>query len=483
MFMGDFNTCLLKNDYKSVKLNSLITSSNLNILPLSATHCLPNRNPSLLDLIIVSSTDLVEKYGQCNALAFSYHDLIYLSYRLRPPKPKSRILMLRNFDGIDHDRLHEDAVKIDWSVVLTADTIDERVTTFNSLLTNLYNIHAPIRPVRIKHLPAPWLTDDIRAIQHRRNIAKAKYRANPNEKNLEKYKKIRNRCNTICRDKRRHHIHKHVTEEVDPSKVWKFLQTLGVGKAKQNIESNKLDFNQLNQHFLTSDSIDGSIKLNTLSQISATSTPTFPSFTFSQFTVRDVKRNILEISSNSVGADSISRKMIMLIIDVVAPIITSIFNFSIQSCSLPSLWKDAQIIPLPKKLNPSNYSDYRPIAILPFLSKVLERLIYKQMTPFLLQHNLFNPMQSGFRHGHSTTTALVKITDDIRLGMDNQLVTVLILLDFKEQQRRISNWLDDENNDVYGGSNDEDGEGGIYPDKRSKHNTDSEQKCEDESTE
>lgn len=87
---------------------------------------------------------------------------------------------------------------------------------------------------------------------------------------------------------------------------------------------NKLEFNQLNQHFVTSDSIDGSTKLNTLTQISVTSASTFPSLTFSQFTVCDVKNNILDSNSDVVGADSISRKIIMPIIDIVAPIISSI---------------------------------------------------------------------------------------------------------------------------------------------------------------
>ena len=70
--------------------------------------------------------------------------------------------------------------------------------------------------------------------------------------------------------------------------------------------------------------------------------------------------------------------------------------------------------------------------ILPLLSKVLERLVHNQLSTFLSKHNLLNPLQSGFRHGHSTTTALVKITDDIRQSMDDQKITVLTLLDFSD---------------------------------------------------
>lgn len=212
--------------------------------------------------------------------------------------------------------------------------------------------------------------------------------------------------------------------------MWKFLKSLGVGKARQNINSNNINFNQLNEHFSSSCTINNTIKLNTINQILALPTPNDTSFFFSQITDSDVERGIIDVNSDAVGSDGISRKMVIPIIDLLIPIIKSIFNFSISSGSFPTAWKEAQVTPLPKKLNPSCFSDYRPISILPFLSKVFERILNRQFSLFLSRKNLFNPFQSGFRTGHSTTTALVKIAEDIRLGMDNQCVTVLTLLDF-----------------------------------------------------
>lgn len=120
--------------------------------------------------------------------------------------------------------------------------------------------------------------------------------------------------------------------------------------------------------------------------------------------------------------------MIIPILDIVTPVATHILN--LNSGEYPQTWKDAEIIPLPKKLNPSSFSDYRPLSILPLLSKVLEKLVYQQLNLFLNKQNLLNPFQSGFRSGHSTTTALIKVADDVRLGMDNKKLTVLTLLDF-----------------------------------------------------
>ncbi|CAG4965207.1 unnamed protein product [Colias eurytheme] len=109
--MGDFNTCLLKKDSRSQKLVSIVESHNLHLLPLNATHCAPNCIPSLLDLIIVSSPNLVSKYGQYPADAFSHHDLLLLSYRIRPPKHKPRVLLRRNFNGVERFPPHTDPQK------------------------------------------------------------------------------------------------------------------------------------------------------------------------------------------------------------------------------------------------------------------------------------------------------------------------------------------------------------------------------------
>lgn len=428
LLMGDFNTCLLKNDSRSQRLRSVIDSNNLNILPLDATHNFPNCTPSLLDLTIVSSTDHVAKHGQCPADAFSYHDLLYLSYKVRPPRSKAKIVLQRNFGGMNLSELCHDAGSVDWSLVYDAASVNDKVGTFNALLIGLFDKHAPVRPVKIKHAPAPWLTEDLKLLREKKHAAKSRYKMDPSDKNKEKYKLLRNRCNRLCRDAQRRHIHKSV-ENGNPAKVWKFLKSIGIGRSRNDSLPKDINIDLLNKHFTSSATMDGTAKTNTLNHLSSLPIPDYTPFVFSQLSDCDVKKNILSIASNAVGSDSISRNMILPLLDILTPVITHILNNSLSSSTFPTAWKDAQVIPLPKKLNPS-LSDYRPISILPFLSKVLERVVHQQLSAFLSENELFNPFQSGFRQGHSTVTALVKITDDIRHGMDNKCLTVLALLDF-----------------------------------------------------
>lgn len=429
IILGDFNTCLKKNDSRSKILTSIVESANLHILPSGTTHHFPGCEPSLLDLKIVSSPDHVDTHGQLSADAFSYHDLVYVSYRIRPPKPKPKTMLQRNFRDMDTDVLREDAAGLNWDVIFEADSVDHKIETFNSLLTHLYDRHAPVRCIHLKHLPAPWLTPELRDLMAKKATAKAKYKFNATARNLDRYKYARNRCNTACRDAQRRHIHSSI-ENGDPMKVWKFLGTLGIGKTRQDLPTD-IDIDALNHHFTTnSTSFDGATKSRTLAFLSNSPPPPHNQFSFSPVVENDVKKQILSITSNAVGTDDISRKMILPLIDVVLPYITHIFNFSLSSKVFPNSWKLATVVPLPKNNKPSSFSHYRPISILPFLSKVMERLVHQQLSLFLQRNNLLNELQSGFRPGHSTVTALIKVTDDIRFGMSQQKVTLLTLLDF-----------------------------------------------------
>lgn len=427
--MGDFNTCLLKNDHRSKSLYSITTAQNLHILPLDATHHPPNSDPTLLDLIIVSSPELVLQHGQLTADCFSYHDLLYLSFKVRTPKPKKRTILQRNFKRMDLQRLCEDANAIDWAQLNSIDDIDARVELFNSLLTDLFDKHAPLRPVRVKQLPAPWLTDNIKTLMSKRDHAKYCYKKQPTDEHLQKYKELRNRCNRVCRDAKRRYIHTSI-DNCDTSQLWTFLKTLGIGKSRthSNIDT---DLNALNKHFSTPPlTLSDQNKAEALSNLDSIPLPDCPSFTFKLVSGRDVKRCISNITSKATGTDNVSILMINPILDIILPHITNIMNLSLLSSSFPSTWKSAFIVPLPKVPNPSSLSQFRPISILPFLSKVLERLVFEQFSNFLSTHHLLNEFQSGFRTGHSTVTALIKVTDDIRFNMDNHQVTILTLLDF-----------------------------------------------------
>ena len=109
-----------------------------------------------------------------------------------------------------------------------------------------------------------------------------------------------------------------------------------------------------------------------------------------------------------------------------------IINVCITEAYFPKLWKIPRVSPIPKVDNPTTNDELRPISILPVLSKVFERLVGWQMSEFANSASLLHDNISSFRKGHSTTTALLGIRDDIKRAMKRKEVTLMVLADFSK---------------------------------------------------
>uniref|UniRef100_R4GD80 Reverse transcriptase domain-containing protein n=1 Tax=Anolis carolinensis TaxID=28377 RepID=R4GD80_ANOCA len=108
-----------------------------------------------------------------------------------------------------------------------------------------------------------------------------------------------------------------------------------------------------------------------------------------------------------------------------------VVNASLREGIFPASLKLAVIQPLVKKpsLDPTQLENFWPISNLPFLGKVVERVVAAQLQAFLDDTDFLDPAQSGFRSGHCTETALVAIVDDLRQELDRGSVSLLVQLD------------------------------------------------------
>ena len=145
----------------------------------------------------------------------------------------------------------------------------------------------------------------------------------------------------------------------------------------------------------------------------------------------DVSRIIRASPSKSCDLDPVPTFLIKECLDVMLPFLTRLCNVSIQSGCLPTSQKTAMVSPRLKKssLDPAEIQNYRPISNLPFMSKVIEKLILAQLSHYLAANNLFPKYQSGFRKYHSTETAILRVLSDIYSAIDQDQVSLLALLD------------------------------------------------------
>ena len=102
----------------------------------------------------------------------------------------------------------------------------------------------------------------------------------------------------------------------------------------------------------------------------------------------------------------------------IADSLTYIFNQAITLASFPDEWKIARVIPLFKSGHRNMPENYRPISILPAISKIMERILYNQLYNYLTEYGLLSSAQFGFRKSHSTTTALLDCTNEWYMNID-----------------------------------------------------------------
>ena len=109
-----------------------------------------------------------------------------------------------------------------------------------------------------------------------------------------------------------------------------------------------------------------------------------------------------------------------------------LFSISLASHTIPSEWKIHSITPIHKSGDKSLVSNYRPISLLCIISKVLERIIYKHLSKFVLEHNLISISQYGFRKYHSITQQLLLYLDRVHKSLNVNAQCDVIYLDFRK---------------------------------------------------
>ena len=135
-------------------------------------------------------------------------------------------------------------------------------------------------------------------------------------------------------------------------------------------------------------------------------------------------------AKKSTGHDDLSTWILKQISPCIITPLCDLINQSLQSGIVPNSIKIAKIIPIYKSKNKCEVKNYRPISLLPAISKLIERVMYKRLYKFIMK-DLFNS-QYGFRNKHSTINAITELVGDVVEAFDNKQYTLACFLDLSK---------------------------------------------------
>lgn len=414
---GDMNCNLLEDLSIADKLESLGLFATNTSVP---TH-FTSTSSTLLDVMYVSEIKRSVLYDQLSAPNFSKHDLIYMIYDVplsREKRPKS--ITFRDFKNINYSELTNEIDLINWSVIYHTSIVDQQISYLNEFIQYLFNKYVPLKTKILKSPSTPWFNNRISNLIQIRNLAYEKWKRYKTTQAHNIYISLKRDVVREVRLAKRKYFEGKFSEGLSGKKLWKQIKNLGFKEEKPSVNLSVDELNKLNTTFVVEKS--SLFQQNYYDNLQTTNIA--HAFEFICVSQEDILESFLSIKSNAEGLDDMNPVFLKALLPKLLPYITHIFNTILTTSTYPTAWKQAKVIPLPKSNN-----EYRPIAILPYLSKVFEKIMYKQMIQHIEKNSLLSDKQSGFRQKRSCVTTLIDVSEEIRASIDNEKMSFLTLLD------------------------------------------------------
>ena len=362
----------------------------------------------------------------------SDHDAPYIICSIKKPRFEPRYKYIRIEKNFDAMAFKSDVEKLPFAAVYAMESPEDKLDVFNHLFLSCLNKHAPLIKKKLTRPPAPWLKDfDITRKLHERDRLRQIAHATQDPTAWGNFRKIRNEIKKVIRSAKTT-FYKRALSSKRPKEVWNTIHRI----LHPNPQSIKADPDVLNKHYHSTAQrlLNSKPKSeDVLNDIINTFPDSDNALNFSQVPYSDIRKAILSLRDDcSTGPDTIPSKFLKICIDEITSPLCHIINTSIEEQVFPDQWKVSKISPIPKVDHPKEPSDYRPISILPALSKIYEKILMLQLVSHLDNNQLLSNCQTGFRKGHCTITTCIKIKNDIIKAMDRGEVTLAVMADFSK---------------------------------------------------
>ena len=350
-----------------------------------------------------------------------------------------------------------------WEPELCNLTTNEAFEKYFKIFLVLYNKNFPIKEVTIKekHLGKPYITPAIQtSIKHRNKLQKlfAKW---PLTHEVT-FKQYRNRLTSLIRKAKENYYKSKLEQANDSKKKWELINGILGRKNKTSVQTS-FSFHDrtttkndeisegFNDYFCSiADTLAQNIPSTDASFSDYLPEPVPHSFDFSLTSAIEIKGVIKNLKIASPGHDDVHIKVLKECNEEISPFLELIINKSFGEGCFPDLLQIAKNIPVYKKGDKSNCTNYRPIAILSTFSKIFEKIITKRLTEYLTEYNLISECQFGFRPQFSTELAIHTLCQNIYNALDNKSYQLTVFCDLSKAFDTIDHSILIEKFKVYG---------------------------------
>jgi hypothetical protein len=438
--IGDTNVDLKsKTSCESKYLRRLLKETNTIQLINEPTRVTAT-SATLLDHIIVDKSAEIKRNGVVDApsisdhrgKAITDHKLIYCEFILKKEKMEPKIIRYRDFSRFNVQEAVKELSEMDWKGIMEIKGVDNIENAITSKILKVYDTHAPITNKKVTKRNAPWRNNEIKELIKKKNKLRNKYWKSRSERDWETYKSTRNELNkSIWRAKKNYFTDK-ISSTKNSKDFWTCLKQCDVHNKGETQIVHDFNINEINKYFAEMGS-DVVINNDTLRLfMNNRQNNDIAEFKFVAVTEEAVKAEMNTIKSKAVGSDEISIEMIKTVSPFALESICYLINESLKDGVFPQAWKESIVRPLPKATGPTSVEQLRPISILPAISKILEKIVIKQINEFVNAHKLLPKLQSGFRKNYSTCTALTNLFSDMIDNRDKGRYSSLVMLDYSK---------------------------------------------------
>lgn len=445
---GDININLIPrqdepaNECKN-RANYLNMLSTHGLLP---GHTFPTRGPNCLDHFVLNMNQgkLLPHIAVLNS-SVTDHSAIFL--KLSSLKQKS--VCSKTVEHIDYDKAVTLLLEKRLPELLNCDDPNRVTEQLINNLSQSINESKTIKIVpRSRRTIKPWITPGILRCIKNRNKMQSKIKSDPHNEILKlTYKRYRNYCNCLLKKLKRKYEKEELEKASKDSKLlWKTIKDITdiKGNKTQSIEllnikanhKDSVDF--VNDYFANIGKKLAEDILNTNAQSQSNNNAPLSDPNVSSFVLFDTDPlevcNILKSlkTDSAPGWDNIPTKFLKSVGPVVAPIISHLANLCFTKGIFPNLLKTSIITPVHKGGKRDDVNNYRPISVLPALSKIIEKLLNTRLINYLNKFNILSNSQFGFQRGKSTEDAVLALTTLLTEQLDSKKKCLTVFLDLKK---------------------------------------------------